>query len=224
MGQQMMAVVESMEAVDDLTFTIKLEETWGLVLAALGKMSSNVPFMMRSASPRPTLRAGPGERRLRPLRLRQGRVGAGSQGDLRQEPGLRPPAGAGERRGGRQARALRPLRVALHPRRSEQDERAHQRRSGLLGESPRRSRARARGCGRCEGRAGRPLRHPGLDAHQPPASAVRQPDRPAGGPVRREPGEPISRRSSARPTSTGPVRRCSCATPPSRPTPVRSGS
>ena len=46
MGQQMMAVVESMEAVDDLTFTIQLKETWGLVLAALGKMSSNVPFMM----------------------------------------------------------------------------------------------------------------------------------------------------------------------------------
>ena len=46
MGQQMMAVVESMEAVDDLTFTINLKETWGLVLAALGKMSSNVPFMM----------------------------------------------------------------------------------------------------------------------------------------------------------------------------------
>ena len=46
MGQQMMAVVESMEAVDDLTFTIKLKETWGLVLPALGKMSSNVPFMM----------------------------------------------------------------------------------------------------------------------------------------------------------------------------------
>ena len=46
MGQQMMAVVESMEVVDDLTFTIKLKETWGLVLPALGKMSSNVPFMM----------------------------------------------------------------------------------------------------------------------------------------------------------------------------------
>ena len=46
MGQQMMAVVEAMEAVDDLTFMIKLKEPWGLVLAALGKMSSNVPFMM----------------------------------------------------------------------------------------------------------------------------------------------------------------------------------
>ena len=46
MGQQMMAVVESMEAVDDLTFTIKLKEVWGLVLPALGKMSSNGPFMM----------------------------------------------------------------------------------------------------------------------------------------------------------------------------------
>ena len=46
MGQQMMVVVESIEAVDDLTFMIKLKEPWGLVLAALGKMSSNVPFMM----------------------------------------------------------------------------------------------------------------------------------------------------------------------------------
>ena len=46
MGQQLMAVVDGFEVVDAKTFQIKLKEPWGLVLAALGKMSSNVPFMM----------------------------------------------------------------------------------------------------------------------------------------------------------------------------------
>ncbi len=46
MGQQLMAKVDKMEAVDDKTLTITLTEPWGLVLQALGKMSSNVPFMM----------------------------------------------------------------------------------------------------------------------------------------------------------------------------------
>ncbi len=46
MGQQLAAVTTSMTAVDDSTFKITLSEPWGLVLQALGKMSSNVPFMM----------------------------------------------------------------------------------------------------------------------------------------------------------------------------------
>ena len=46
LGQRVLAIVESMEAVDDLTFTIKLTQPSGLVIPALGKMSSNVPFMM----------------------------------------------------------------------------------------------------------------------------------------------------------------------------------
>ncbi len=49
MGQQLAAVTASMDAVDDMTFQIKLSEPWGLVLPALGKMSSNVPFMMTKA-------------------------------------------------------------------------------------------------------------------------------------------------------------------------------
>ncbi len=46
MGQQMMAVLDTMEVVDDRTFRIRLKKPWTLVLTALGKMSSNVPFMM----------------------------------------------------------------------------------------------------------------------------------------------------------------------------------
>ncbi len=46
MGQQLMANMEAMEAVDEKTLRLKLSKPWGLVLPALGKMSSNVPFMM----------------------------------------------------------------------------------------------------------------------------------------------------------------------------------
>jgi peptide/nickel transport system substrate-binding protein len=46
MGQQLLAQVSAMEVVDDRRFRIHLKAPWGLTLAALGKMSSNVPFMM----------------------------------------------------------------------------------------------------------------------------------------------------------------------------------
>ena len=46
LGQQMMASVGEMKPVDAKTFTIVLKEPFGLVLDALGKPSSNVPFMM----------------------------------------------------------------------------------------------------------------------------------------------------------------------------------
>ncbi len=49
MGQQLMSNMASMEAVDDKTFKLTLSKPWGLVLPALGKMSSNVPFMMPKA-------------------------------------------------------------------------------------------------------------------------------------------------------------------------------
>jgi len=45
-GQKLMTFVSSMEIVDAKTFVIKLKEPTGLVLIALGKPSSNVPFMM----------------------------------------------------------------------------------------------------------------------------------------------------------------------------------
>jgi len=46
MGQQLAAVTEKLEATDAKTIKLTLTEPWGLVLQALGKMSSNVPFMM----------------------------------------------------------------------------------------------------------------------------------------------------------------------------------
>ncbi len=46
LGQKVMSFVDSITATDAKTFTIKLKTPTGLVLFALGKPSSNVPFMM----------------------------------------------------------------------------------------------------------------------------------------------------------------------------------
>ncbi|MGE0513996.1 MAG: ABC transporter substrate-binding protein [Hyphomicrobiaceae bacterium] len=46
MGQKLMTFVSAIESPDDKTIVIKLKEPTGLVLSALGKPSSNVPFMM----------------------------------------------------------------------------------------------------------------------------------------------------------------------------------
>jgi peptide/nickel transport system substrate-binding protein len=46
LGQQLMASVGDLKAVDTKTFTLILKEPFGLVLESLGKPSSNVPFMM----------------------------------------------------------------------------------------------------------------------------------------------------------------------------------
>jgi peptide/nickel transport system substrate-binding protein len=46
MGQKMMSFVKDLVVVDGKTFKILLKEQTGLVLPALGKPSSNVPFMM----------------------------------------------------------------------------------------------------------------------------------------------------------------------------------
>src|SRR5207237_5823826 len=46
LGQKLMEAVGEMRAVDDKTFTIKLKSPFPLILDALGKLSSNVPFMM----------------------------------------------------------------------------------------------------------------------------------------------------------------------------------
>lgn len=47
MGQKLMAATESLEALDDKTFRLRLGEPFGMVLDALAKMTSNVPFMMK---------------------------------------------------------------------------------------------------------------------------------------------------------------------------------
>ncbi|NNM71539.1 ABC transporter substrate-binding protein [Enterovirga aerilata] len=46
LGQKVMSFVDTISASDDKTFTIKLKSPTGLLLFALGKPSSNVPFMM----------------------------------------------------------------------------------------------------------------------------------------------------------------------------------
>ena len=46
MGQKMMGFVKDLQVVNAKTFRIHLKEPTGLVLSALGKPSSNVPFMM----------------------------------------------------------------------------------------------------------------------------------------------------------------------------------
>ncbi|MEM9010267.1 MAG: ABC transporter substrate-binding protein [Pseudomonadota bacterium] len=46
MGQQLFAKVESLEASDEKTVVMTLSEPYGLVLESIGKISSNVPFIM----------------------------------------------------------------------------------------------------------------------------------------------------------------------------------
>jgi peptide/nickel transport system substrate-binding protein len=46
MGQKLMSFVAEMKATDAKTFTMVLKEPYGLVLATLGKPTSNVPFIM----------------------------------------------------------------------------------------------------------------------------------------------------------------------------------
>src|SRR5947209_10508968 len=46
MGQKLMDFTKELSAVDDKTFKLILTEPYGLVLASLGKPSSNVPFIM----------------------------------------------------------------------------------------------------------------------------------------------------------------------------------
>jgi len=46
MGQQLMSAMGEMVAVDASTFQFKLKDPYGLVLESIGKISSNVPFIM----------------------------------------------------------------------------------------------------------------------------------------------------------------------------------
>lgn len=46
LGQQLFSLTASLDVVDDDTFSLTLTKPWGLVLDALGKPSSNVPFIM----------------------------------------------------------------------------------------------------------------------------------------------------------------------------------
>ena len=124
----------SWTAVDDKTFTLKLKKPFPLTLEALGKPSSNVPFIM----PERIAKTDPFENiddadRLGSVQVREGRVGARQQGGLRQEHRLRAAQGAavlGRRRQGRQGR---PRRVDLHPGFGHRRRCAQRRRGRLVG-------------------------------------------------------------------------------------------
>jgi peptide/nickel transport system substrate-binding protein len=49
LGQQLASVCDSLTVKDDKTFELKLKQPWGLVIEALSKPSSNVPFVMPKA-------------------------------------------------------------------------------------------------------------------------------------------------------------------------------
>ena len=48
MGQKLLAATATLETVDDKTFKLQLKEPFGMVLLALAKITSNVPFMMKA--------------------------------------------------------------------------------------------------------------------------------------------------------------------------------
>ena len=189
LGQKMMTFVDSIDAVDAKTFTIKLKEPTGLVLLGLSKPSSNVPFMMpkRVAETDPNKQiedfTGSG-----PVRLRQGRMEARRQDRLRQVRQVQAALRAGVRPGRRQGRQGRPRRVARHLRRAAGGQRAVQGRDRLRRAAEPRSARHAE-----EGSEHR--RHHLAAAEgavrlpsQPPAQAVRQSEDPPGAVVRLQPG------------------------------------
>ncbi len=83
LGQKMNSFVKEWKVVDAKTFTATLSSPTGLMLLALGKPSSNVPFIMpkRIAETQPE-RADQGIHRLGPVRLQDRRMEAGRQGGV----------------------------------------------------------------------------------------------------------------------------------------------
>ena len=122
MGQKLMTFVDAHgRSPTPKTFRIVLKEPTGLVLAALGKPSSNVPFIMpkRVAETDPE-QADRGLHRLGPVRLQARRVEARRQGGLREVRQVQAAhrAAVGHRR--RQGRQRRPRRVASRSRDQQQ--------------------------------------------------------------------------------------------------------
>ena len=80
MGQKMMSFVKDMAVVDAKTFRIVLKSPTGLVLTALGKPSSNVPFMMpKRVAETESQQADLRLHGLRPVRVQEGRMEARRQ-------------------------------------------------------------------------------------------------------------------------------------------------
>ena len=105
-GQLLMAHTGKITAINKKSFTIELAERFGPVVEALGKPSSNVPFMMpaRIASTS-SGRADQRDRRLRTVQIFKGRVAPGRAGCIRAEPRLHPARRDAERINGREESA-----------------------------------------------------------------------------------------------------------------------
>ena len=131
-GQKMLSFVKELQVVNPKTFRIVLKEPTGLVLQALGKPSSNVPFMMpkRVADTDPNTQIsdfiGSG-----PFVFKKDEWKPGDKAVYvkfaQYKPRPEPPSGAGRRQGGQG----RPRRVARHPRPPDRHQRAPGRRDRL---------------------------------------------------------------------------------------------
>ena len=89
-GQRLMGFVTALDAVDDKTFRMVLQRALrhGAGVARQDRQLDRRHHAREGCADRPAA-AGQGSGRLRPLHLRQGPVGAGQQGGLPQEQGLR---------------------------------------------------------------------------------------------------------------------------------------
>ena len=165
----------SMKAVDAKTFTIVLKEPFGLVLEALGKPSSNVPFMMpkRVAETDP-IQADRRLHRLRPVHLQEGRMEARREDRLRQEHQVQAARRAALDAGRRQGGQGRPRRMDRHHRPADRGQCAAAGRDRPDRGAGARPLPDAQG--RQEHRAVRleRARQPDHHALQPPPSAVQQ--------------------------------------------------
>ena len=149
------------------------------------KPSSNVPFIMpERIAKTDAVQEHRRCDRLGPVQVREGRVGAGQQGRLREEHRLRAAQGSavvGRRRQGGQGR---PRRVDLHPRLGDRRRGAQRGRGRLVGAAAAGPDPAARAE---QGHHGQEHRPAGLDGHDPlqlPASAVQQPEDAPGAALR----------------------------------------
>ena len=114
LGQRLMRHVESLEARDDSTFTIKLSRPYARVIASLAKLDSNTPFMMKrehatmSANAGLTQVVGSG-----PFRFVADGWEPGQKGRVRPERGIRPASRASERHRRGQGRQRGPRGMAV---------------------------------------------------------------------------------------------------------------
>ncbi len=140
LGQKLAEATESWSAVNDKTFRLKLKKPFPLTLAGAGQ--AIVECALHHAGAHRQDRRVPEHHRrdrLGPVQVREGRMGAGQQGRLREEHRLRAAQGAavlGRRRQGGEGGSRR---VDLHPGFGHRRRGAQRRRGRLVGAAAARS-------------------------------------------------------------------------------------